>query len=61
MKYRVPSGREEIKPMEIPPATVEVGRSVRKLGEGDTIRKSHFTFRIAQYDPFHNVRNYLKS
>jgi hypothetical protein len=33
MKDRVPSGRREFKPMEIPPATVEVGSSLRKLGE----------------------------
>ncbi|MHB1708638.1 MAG: hypothetical protein ACYCT2_04090 [Thermoplasmataceae archaeon] len=36
MKGRVPSGRCEFKPMEIPPATVEVGRFLRKLGEGVT-------------------------
>ncbi|MHB1709645.1 MAG: hypothetical protein ACYCT2_09250 [Thermoplasmataceae archaeon] len=36
MKDRVPSGRGEFKPMETPPATVEVGRSMRKLG-----RRSH--------------------
>ena len=33
MKDRVPSGRGEFKPMEIPPATFEVGSSLRKLGE----------------------------
>ena len=33
MKDRVPSGRGEFKPMEIPPATFEVGSSLRKLEE----------------------------
>ena len=33
MKDRVPSGRREFKPMEIPTATVEVGSSLRKPGE----------------------------
>ena len=34
MKDRVPSGRGgEFKPMEIPPATFEVGSPLRKLGE----------------------------
>jgi hypothetical protein len=37
MKDRVPSGRREFKPMEIPPATVEVGSSLRKLGEEVTL------------------------
>ena len=33
MKDKVPSGRREFKPIEIPPATFEVGSSLRKLGE----------------------------
>ena len=33
MKDRVPSGSGEFKPMKIPPATFEVGSSLRKLGE----------------------------
>jgi len=37
MKDRVPLGRGEFKPMEIPPATFEEGRSLRKLGEEVTL------------------------
>ena len=33
MEDKVPSGRGEFKPMEIPPVTFEVGSSLRKLGE----------------------------
>jgi hypothetical protein len=33
MKDRVPSDRKKIKPMEIPPATFEVGSSLQELGE----------------------------
>jgi hypothetical protein len=40
MRDRVPSGRGEFKPMEIPPATFEVGSSLRKLGEEVTITES---------------------
>ncbi|MHB8361570.1 MAG: GNAT family N-acetyltransferase [Thermoplasmataceae archaeon] len=38
MKDKVPSGRKEFKPMEISPATFEVGSSLRKLGEGVTLK-----------------------
>ena len=37
IRDRVPSGRGEFKPMEIPPATFEVGSSLRKLGEKVTV------------------------
>ncbi|MHB1471228.1 MAG: hypothetical protein ACYCSA_02860 [Thermoplasmataceae archaeon] len=37
MKERVPSGRGELKPTEIPPATFEVGSSLRGLGEEVTM------------------------
>ncbi len=33
VRDRVPSDRGDFKPMEIPPATFEVGSSLRKLGE----------------------------
>ncbi len=33
MRDRVPSGRGEFKPMEIQPATFEVGSPFRKIGE----------------------------
>ena len=44
VKNRVPSGRGEFKPMEIPPATLEVGSSLRKLGEEATIISYHILF-----------------
>ncbi|MCW6158983.1 MAG: hypothetical protein LVQ63_05845, partial [Thermoplasmatales archaeon] len=44
MKDKVPSGRGEFKPMEIPPATFEVGSSLRKLGEEVTIISYHILF-----------------
>ena len=37
MKDKVPSGRREFKPMEIPPVTFEVGSSLRNLGEEVTL------------------------
>ena len=37
MEDKVPSGRGEFKPMEIPPVTFEVGSSLRKLGEEVTM------------------------
>ena len=37
MEDKVPSGRGEFKPMEIPPVTFEVGSSLRKLGEEVTV------------------------
>ncbi|MCL4330763.1 MAG: hypothetical protein M1304_00650 [Candidatus Thermoplasmatota archaeon] len=37
MRDRVPSDRGDFKPMEIPPATFEVGSSLRKLGEEVTV------------------------
>ncbi|MHB1709437.1 MAG: hypothetical protein ACYCT2_08205 [Thermoplasmataceae archaeon] len=40
MKDRVPSGLGEFKPMEISPATVEVGSSLRKLGEEVTKKEN---------------------
>ncbi|MHB1469927.1 MAG: hypothetical protein ACYCSA_02365 [Thermoplasmataceae archaeon] len=36
-KDGIPSGRREFKPMEIPPATFEVGSSLRDLGEEITV------------------------
>ncbi|MHB8371214.1 MAG: hypothetical protein ACYDAO_03810 [Thermoplasmataceae archaeon] len=41
MKDKVPSGRREFKPMEISPATFEVGSSLRKLGEDVTVKNTH--------------------
>ncbi len=42
MEDKVPSGRGEFKPMEIPPVTFEVGSSLRKLGEEVTFNSGLF-------------------
>ena len=44
MKDKVPSGRREFKPIEIPPATFEVGSSLRKLGE--EVTRQNYRFRV---------------